>query len=190
MKDYSADANANTSTPTSILRTTSTRKINEAKRNKSVKFSESVTVSNGYQTSSSCVNDVRKDSNQQRALQSLNTALATVAPESERPLTAPSLQRQSILTTTPLLFPATPLARLYTNALPSRPTSTGTFGALRNDLRRLQDNYSKSATHRKFQCEFPENAPDIRRTPDMRITINERRHVIPEIGCHSYYFHG
>jgi hypothetical protein len=24
----------------------------------------------------------------------------------------------------------------------------------------------------------------------MRITTNERRHVIPEIGCHSYYFHG
>lgn len=177
-------------TPTSILRTASTKKLNEAKRNKSVKFSESVTISNGYQTSSSIVNDIGKESSNQHCVQSLNTPLPTTASITERPLTAPSLQRQSTLKTTPLMFPATPRTQPYLNGLQSRPSSTGTFGALRKDLRCLQDTYSKSATHKKFHSEFPENAPDIRRTPDMRITINERRHVIPEIGCHSYYFHG
>ena len=187
-KDYSADVNTNT--PTSILRTASTKKINEAKRNRSVKFSESVTVSNGYKTSSSFMNDVGKDKNHQHDFQGLYKPWATIAAETERPLTAPSLQRQSILMTTPLLFPGAPLTQLYTNTLQYRPSSTGKFGTLRNDLRHLQGNYSKSATHRKFHSEFPENSPDIRRAPDMRITTNERRHVIPEIGCHSYYFHG
>ena len=186
-KDYSTDAKA---TSTSILRTTSTKKLNEAKRNKSVKFSESVTFSNGYQTSSSFVNDIGKERNNQQCVQSLKKSLPTTASITERPLTAPGLQRQSILKTTPLLFPASPQTQPYLNGLQSRPSSTGTFGAVRNDLRCLQDTYSKSATHKKFNSEFPENAPDIRRTPDMRITINERRHVIPEIGCHSYYFHG
>ena len=186
-RDYSVDAKT---IPTSILRTTSTKKLNEAKRNKSVKFSESVTISNGYQTSSSFVNDIGKESHNQQCVSSLNAPLATTVSVTERPLTATGLQRQSILKTTSLLFPATPRRQSYMNGLQSRPNSTGSFGALRNDLRSLQDSYSKSATHRKFHSDFPENAPDIRRTPDMRITINERRHVIPEIGRHSYYFHG
>ena len=184
------DVNTNTSVPTSILRSTSAKKINEAKRNKSVKFSESVTVSNGYQTSSSFVNDVHvgKGNHYQHAVSSLKTAPSTaVAPE--RPLTAPSPQQPSILRSTPFLLPGAPLTQPYTNTLPSRSCGLGAIG-LRDDLRRLRENYSKSATHRRFRSDFPENAPDIRRTPDMRITINERRHVIPEIGCHSYYFHG
>lgn len=178
-KDYSVDINPpDSSTPTSILRTTSTKTVNEAKRNRSVKFSENVTISNGYQTSSGVMNDILKDANNQQVTQ--------------RPLTAPGLQRQSILTTNPLLFPsAYQLTLPHTNALQPRPFSTGISGStLRNELRQLQSNYSKSDAQRKFHCEFPENSPDIRRTPDIRITINERRHVIPEIGCHSYYFHG
>ncbi|XP_028403681.1 uncharacterized protein LOC114526310 isoform X2 [Dendronephthya gigantea] len=178
-KDYSIDVNTlDSSPPTSILRTASTKKANEAKRNRSVKFSESVTISNGHQTSSGVMNDILKDANHEQVAQ--------------RPLTAPGLQRQSILTTNPLLFPtAHQLTLPHTNTSQPRPFSTGVFGStLRNELRHLQLNYSKSGTQRKFHCEFPENSPDIRRTPDMRITINERRHVIPEIGCHSYYFHG
>ena len=188
-KDYSVDLNTNTSAPTSILRSTSAKKINEAKRNKSVKFSESVTVSNGYQTSSSFVNDLGKG-NHQHAVQSLNAPLTAIAPEAQRPMTAPSLQQPSIHTSKPVLLPTAALTQPYTNALPSRQSGMGPGGGLRNDLRRLRENYSKSATHRKFRSDFPENAPDIRRTPDMRITINERRHVIPEIRCHSFYFHG
>lgn len=182
------DVNDSTTRPTSILRRATTKKLNEEKRNKSVKFSENVTISYGYETSSSSVNDVEKEHHQQIA-QSSNTTLAAIASTTQRPFTAPNIQRQSILKTTPLLFPSQQTLP-YTNMLQSRPSSTGLFGSLRNDLRRLQDNYSRSATHRKFHSEFPENAPDIRRTPDMRITLNERRHVIPEIGCHSYYFHG
>ena len=183
------DVNTNTSAPTSILRSTSAKKMNEAKRNKSVKFSESVTVSNGYQTSSSFVNDLGKGSHQ-HAVQSLNAPLVAIAPEAQRPMTAPSLQQPSIHTSTPFLLPTAAATQPYTNALSSRLNGLGAGGGLRSDLRHLRENYSKSATHRKFRSDFPENAPDIRRTPDMRITINERRHVIPEVGCHSYYFHG
>lgn len=53
----------------------------------------------------------------------------------------------------------------------------------------LQDCWSKTEARRRFHEQFPENAPDIRRKPDMRITTNERRHVVPESGIHVYYFH-
>ena len=53
----------------------------------------------------------------------------------------------------------------------------------------LQNSWSKTEAHRKFREQFPENAPDIRQKPDLRITTNERRHVIPETGIHVYYYH-
>ena len=56
-------------------------------------------------------------------------------------------------------------------------------------LLNLQNGWSKTEAHRRFHEQFPENAPDIRRKPDLRITTNERRHVIPETGTHVYYFH-
>lgn len=179
LKDYSVDAKPNLLT--SILRTApATKKTSEPKRNKSVKFSESVTISNGYQTLSGFMNDVERDYNKPQQ------SLTTTTPKNESQLTPPNVQRQSMLQTTPLLFPG----QLHGNAWQSRPRSTGVFVAFRNDLRQLQRNYSKSATHRRIRREFPETPPDIRRVPDTRITINERRHVIPEIGCPSYYFHG
>ena len=189
-KDYSMDASTNTCAPTSILRTPLTKKLNEEKRNKSVKFSESVTISNGFQTSSSFVNDIGRNGCHNYAVHNFIGAPLNPPSKVERPLTAPGIERQSILQTTPLLFPAAPNVQPQSSGSKFRPGSTGQMGILRNDLRRLQENYSKSATHRKFHGNFPERAPDIRRTPDMRITTNERRHVIPEIGCHGYYFHG
>ncbi|KAK3736635.1 hypothetical protein QZH41_017022 [Actinostola sp. cb2023] len=56
-------------------------------------------------------------------------------------------------------------------------------------LLELQDSWSRTEAHRKFHEKFPENAPDIRQKPDLRITTNERRHVIPETGVHVYYLH-
>ena len=53
----------------------------------------------------------------------------------------------------------------------------------------LQNSWSKTEAHRRFHEQFPENAPDIREKPDLRITTNERRHIIPETGLHGYYFH-
>ncbi|EDO41392.1 predicted protein [Nematostella vectensis] len=53
----------------------------------------------------------------------------------------------------------------------------------------LQNSWSRTEAHRKFHQEFPENAPDIRQKPDLRITTNERRHVIPETGVHVFYYH-
>lgn len=56
-------------------------------------------------------------------------------------------------------------------------------------LLELQNSWSRTEAHRKFHEQFPENAPDIRQKPDLRITTNERRHVIPETGIHVYYYH-
>lgn len=53
----------------------------------------------------------------------------------------------------------------------------------------LQSSWSKTEAHRRFHEQFPESAPDIRRKPDLRVTTNERRHVVPETGVHVYYFH-
>lgn len=53
----------------------------------------------------------------------------------------------------------------------------------------MQNSWSKTEAHRRFHQQFPESAPDIRRKPDLRITTNERRHVVPETGIHVYYFH-
>lgn len=53
----------------------------------------------------------------------------------------------------------------------------------------LQNSWSKTEARRRFHEQFPEGAPDIRRKPDLRITTNERRHVVPETGIHVYYFH-
>ena len=53
----------------------------------------------------------------------------------------------------------------------------------------LQNSWSKTETRRRFHEQFPENAPDIRQKPDLRITTNERRHVIPETGLHGYHLH-
>lgn len=56
-------------------------------------------------------------------------------------------------------------------------------------LLKLQESWSKTEAHRKFHRQFSEDAPDIRRKPDLRITTNERRHVIPETGIHVFYLH-
>lgn len=56
-------------------------------------------------------------------------------------------------------------------------------------LLEMQNSWSRTEAHRKFHEQFPENAPDIRQKPDLRITTNERRHVIPETGIHVYYYH-
>ena len=53
----------------------------------------------------------------------------------------------------------------------------------------LQTSWSKTEARRRFHEQFPENAPGIRRKPDLRITTNERRHTIPETGVHVHYFH-
>lgn len=53
----------------------------------------------------------------------------------------------------------------------------------------MQNSWSKTEAHRRFHEQFPESAPDIRRKPDLRITTNERRHIVPETGIHVYYFH-
>lgn len=53
----------------------------------------------------------------------------------------------------------------------------------------LENSWSKTEARRSFHEQFPESAPDIRRKPDLRITTNERRHIIPETGIHVYYFH-
>ncbi|XP_068740462.1 sperm-associated microtubule inner protein 4-like [Montipora capricornis] len=56
-------------------------------------------------------------------------------------------------------------------------------------LLELQNSWSKTEANRRFHEQFPESAPDIRRKPDLRITTNERRHIVPETGVHVYYFH-
>jgi hypothetical protein len=56
-------------------------------------------------------------------------------------------------------------------------------------LLELQNSWSRTEAHQKFHEQFPENAPDIRQKPDLRITTNERRHIIPETGIHVYYYH-
>ena len=56
-------------------------------------------------------------------------------------------------------------------------------------LLELQNTWSQTEAQRKFHEQFPESAPDIRRKPDLRVTTNERRHVVPETGIHVYYFH-
>ncbi|XP_029200283.2 uncharacterized protein C7orf31-like isoform X1 [Acropora millepora] len=56
-------------------------------------------------------------------------------------------------------------------------------------LLELQNTWSKTEAQRKFHEQFPESAPDIRRKPDLRVTTNERRHIVPETGIHVYYFH-
>ena len=56
-------------------------------------------------------------------------------------------------------------------------------------LLELQNSWSKTEANRRFHEQFPESAPDIRRKPDLRITTNERRHILPETGVHVYFFH-
>lgn len=53
----------------------------------------------------------------------------------------------------------------------------------------LQNRWNRTEAQRRFHEQFPENAPDIRQKPDLRITTNERRHMIPETGLHGYYLH-
>ena len=53
----------------------------------------------------------------------------------------------------------------------------------------LQNSWSRTEAQRRFHEQFPESAPDIRQKPDLRITTNERRHMIPETGLHGYYLH-
>lgn len=80
-------------------------------------------------------------------------------------------------TTNPTLYPKWFRSKLQYEKRPS------------TALLELQQGFNKSEIHRRFHLQYPERAPDIRQKPDMRITTNERRHVIPEIGCHGYYFH-
>ncbi len=58
------------------------------------------------------------------------------------------------------------------------------------ELLNVRDNWSKSAASRRFHDQYPENAPDLRRKPDLRFTDNEKRHVVPEAKAHTYLFRG
>lgn len=198
MTTYNADYSTLPSSP-SILRNKPTKKNNLGRDNttvdKTVKFNDKVTISDGHKTTSGNVNDLKENADPRQIAQRPDTPFNLSRKSSVnnlmRPATAP-------------VYPGGSLARLPQNTASfhtgqTSPTSYGTLlrpctagngRILRDQLFRLQNNYSKSAANRQFHIEYPENAPDIRRKPDTRITTNERRHVIPEVGCHSYYFHG
>jgi len=111
-----------------------------------------------------------------------------------RPLTAPEVTKR----------PISPIV----NNMPSQISDQAKTGSTSSDLHPkwfrstklgesrpstalldLQSSWSKTEAHRRFHEQFPESAPDIRRKPDLRVTTNERRHVVPETGVHVYYFH-
>lgn len=111
-----------------------------------------------------------------------------------RPITAPEVSKRS---TSPIV-----------NNMPSQISYQAKTGSTNSDLHpkwfrpskfgdarpstallELQNSWSKTEAHRRFHDQFSESAPDIRRKPDLRITTNERRHVVPETGIHVYYFH-
>lgn len=174
-----------TQTPISIMRcATSSKDSRQTKHNKSVKFSERVTVCNGDLTKSNyntgkLKTNIKKISENISEGWNLSTQLS-MAGDGRKVLSEQRDNRQNAEILFPRSFPTL-----------SRPSTSGISGvSLRNELRSLQDNYFKSAIHKKFHDEYPENAPDLRRTPDTRITLNEKRHVIRETGQHSYYFHG
>lgn len=174
-----------TQTPISIMRcATSSKDSRQTKHNKRVKFSERVTVCNGDLTKSNyntgkLKTNVKKISENISEGWNLGTQLS-MAGDGRKVLSEQRDNRQNAEILFPRSFPTL-----------SRPSTSGISGvSLRNELRFLQDNYFKSAIHKKFHDEYPENAPDLRRTPDTRITLNEKRHVIRETGQHSYYFHG
>lgn len=114
--------------------------------------------------------------------------------ELSRPVTAPEVTKR----------PSSPIV----NNMPSQVSDQAKTGSTNSDLYpkwfrsaklgetrpstallNLQNSWSKTEARRRFHEQFPEGAPDIRRKPDLRITTNERRHVIPETGIHVYYFH-
>ena len=111
-----------------------------------------------------------------------------------RPVTAPEVSKR----------PTSPIV----NNMPSQISDQSKTGSTNSDLYpkwfrpsnlgetrpstallELQNSWSKTEAHRRFHAQFPESAPDIRQKPDLRITTNERRHIVPETGIHVYYFH-
>lgn len=198
--DYSTQSyrrNPNIPPSSSILRKDAGKKVDmlrdKASANKTVKFDEKVVISDGYQTSSVLVNDLKEKQDaletRHRPHTSYNFRPDRGVSKIVRPATPPENEHGSLVR---LARPTASVQKelMYSklNEQPVQPYQGGM--RLSDQLFQLQKSFNRSAVHRKFHLEFPENAPDIRRKPDTRITTNERRHIIPEVGCHSYYFHG
>lgn len=161
--------------------------------NKYVKFDERVIISNGHQTSSGLVNDLTEDNANPRQLpQSPRLRPGTPyypVKKPTRPATSHSSQRV-LLEGLPRPGAHQDKVNPNLNEMVLRASTACSGRRLCDQLLQIQNNFTKTDSHRKFHHNFPEEAPDIRKTPDTRITINERRHFIPEVGCNSFYFHG
>lgn len=68
---------------------------------------------------------------------------------------------------------------------------TGSYLDRRIDINSIQQQWSKSDMQNNFNIKYGDLVPDLRRTPDRRITTCERRHWIPEAGnMESFVFNG
>ena len=70
-----------------------------------------------------------------------------------------------------------------------RPHTVGNYRSS-TELLNVRDNWTKSSASQRFHHQYPEPTPDLRRKPDLRLTTNEKRHVIPEAKAHTYLFRG
>jgi len=70
-----------------------------------------------------------------------------------------------------------------------RPHTVGNYRSS-TEVLKVRDNWSRSAASRRFHQQYPEPTPDLRRKPDLRLTTNEKRHIVPEAKAHTYIFRG
>ena len=152
---------------------------------RSVKFSRSVSFSDGISIREIPMNDENKENR----LFPHQTFPRTPFPGARRGINRPSSAFQ-----TPTFYnqPEKTPVTSSTDPAVSPKYFRGRSATGRNSSSDVVEaqNWSRSEMHRKFHESFPEGAPDLRRKPDTRVTTNERRHVIPETGAHTYYFRG
>ena len=182
------------------------RAISEPTTPKSVQFNRSVTFSDGMS-----IREIPLTSGSGANEEKLRSALKTPYPISSSPIETGSIEQvvETGVNDIPASSRSAKSAPSPTsiNHMPSqiiqkeivgdpacplkyfRPHTVGNYRSS-TELLNVRNSWSKSASSRKFHQQYPEPTPDLRRKPDLRLTTNEKRHVVPEAKAHTYIFRG